>query len=56
MTGEGQTDPQGVDGAIIPAVVSALKKPVLAVTATIGGLPATVAYAGSAPGLVSCPL
>jgi uncharacterized protein (TIGR03437 family) len=53
MTGEGQTDPQGVDGAIIPAVASALKKPVLPVTATIGGIPAEVAYAGSAPGLVS---
>ena len=53
MTGEGQTDPQGADGAIVPALVSALKKPVLPVTATIGGLPATVAYAGSAPGLVS---
>jgi uncharacterized protein (TIGR03437 family) len=53
MTGEGQTDPQGSDGAIIPSVVSALKKPVLPVTATIGGFVATVAYAGSAPGLVS---
>jgi uncharacterized protein (TIGR03437 family) len=42
-----------VDGAIIPAVLSALKNPVLPVTATIGGLQATVAYAGSAAGLVS---
>jgi uncharacterized protein (TIGR03437 family) len=53
MTGEGQTDPQGADGAIIPAVASALKKPVLPVAATIGGVPAQVVYAGSAPGLVS---
>ena len=53
MTGEGQTDPQGADGAIIPAVASALKKPVLPVTATIGGVSAQVVYAGSAPGLVS---
>jgi uncharacterized protein (TIGR03437 family) len=53
MTGEGQTDPQGADGAIIPAVISALKKPVLPVKATIGGVSAQVAYAGSAPGLVS---
>ena len=53
MTGEGQTNPQGVDGAIIPAVVSALKKPLLPVTVTIGGVDAVVQYAGSAPGLVS---
>jgi uncharacterized protein (TIGR03437 family) len=54
MTGEGQTNPAGVDGAIIPAVLSALKTPLLQpVTATVGGIPATVAYAGSAAGLVS---
>ncbi len=53
MTGEGQTNPQGVDGAIIPAVASALKKPLLPVTATVGGVDAVVQYAGSAPGLVS---
>ena len=53
MTGEGQTAPQGVDGVIIPALASALKSPLLGVTATIGGVPATVLYAGSAPGLVS---
>ncbi|MCX6632635.1 MAG: hypothetical protein NTW28_33950 [Candidatus Solibacter sp.] len=53
MTGEGQTSPQGADGAIIPAVVSALKKPQLPVTVTIGGVDAVVQYAGSAPGLIS---
>jgi uncharacterized protein (TIGR03437 family) len=53
MTGEGQTSPAGVDGAIIAPVLSALKSPVLPVTATIGGVQATVAYAGSAAGLVS---
>ena len=53
MTGEGETTPQGVDGAIIPAVQSALKKPTLPVSVTIGGLDAVVTYAGSAPGLVS---
>jgi uncharacterized protein (TIGR03437 family) len=53
MTGEGQTTPQGVDGTVIPAVVSALKYPNLPVTVTIGGIPAVVAYAGSAPGLIS---
>ena len=53
MTGEGQTDPSGVDGAIIPGVVSALKKPLQSVTASIGGVAAEVVYAGSAPGLIS---
>jgi uncharacterized protein (TIGR03437 family) len=53
MTGEGQTNPPGVDGAIIPAVLSALKNPVLKVTATIGGIDAPVQYAGSAAGLIS---
>jgi len=53
MTGEGQTTPAGVDGAITPSDGTGLKKPNLAVTATIGGVPASVVYAGSAPGLVS---
>jgi uncharacterized protein (TIGR03437 family) len=53
MTGEGQTNPPGSDGAIIPPILSALKTPLLPVSATIGGIPATVLYAGSAAGLVS---
>ena len=53
MTGEGSTAPAGTDGAIIPAVASALKSPVLPVTATINGITAQVLYAGSAPGIVS---
>ncbi len=53
MTGEGATIPAGADGVIIPAVVSALKKPILPVTATVGGIAATVLYYGSAPGIVS---
>jgi len=56
MTGEGQTSPGGVDGAVIPPVASALKSPVLPVTATIGGVQVTgsaVLYYGSAPGLIS---
>ncbi|HMC61208.1 MAG TPA: hypothetical protein VKJ01_18610, partial [Candidatus Solibacter sp.] len=55
MTGEGQTSPIGTDGTVTPLDGSRLKKPILAVTATIGGVsvPATVLYAGSAPGLVS---
>ena len=52
MTGEGQTAPAGVDGAIIVGA-SALKQPVLPVTAYVGGIAADIAYAGSAPGLVS---
>jgi uncharacterized protein (TIGR03437 family) len=53
MTGEGQTNPGGVDGVVIPAVVSALKHPVLAVTVTVGGIDAPVQYSGSAPSLIS---
>ena len=57
MTGEGQTSPAGMDGAVIPPVASALKSPVLPVTATIGGVQVTgsasIPYAGSAPGLIS---
>jgi uncharacterized protein (TIGR03437 family) len=46
-TGEGLTDPPGVDGR--PAV-DVLPKPVAAVTVDIGGFPAAVEYAGAAPG------
>jgi uncharacterized protein (TIGR03437 family) len=45
-TGEGVTDPPGVDGR--PAV-DVLPKPVAQVSVQIGGLPATVQYAGAAP-------
>jgi uncharacterized protein (TIGR03437 family) len=48
-TGEGVTDPPGVDGR--PAA-EVLPKPVAAVSVQIGGLPATVQYAGAAPGLM----
>jgi uncharacterized protein (TIGR03437 family) len=54
MTGEGQTSPAGVTGAIVPVNVPApWKQPVLKATATIAGLPATVQYYGSAPGEIS---
>ena len=46
-TGEGLTDPPGVDGR--PAV-DVLPKPLAAVSVDIGGQPATVQYAGAAPG------
>lgn len=50
LTGEGQTDPPGQDGRVI---LTDLRKPLLPVTATIGGVPAEVLYAGSGPTLVS---
>lgn len=53
MTGEGQTSPAGVTGAMIPTDGSGLKTPVGQVTATIGGVPlppSSIIYAGSAPG------
>ena len=51
MTGEGQTSPPGQNGAISPIDGSLLKRPVTTpVTATVGGFPANVPYAGSAPG------
>ncbi|PWT97600.1 MAG: hypothetical protein C5B51_31030 [Terriglobia bacterium] len=53
MTGEGATTPPGVTGAVSPADGSGNKKPLATVTATIGGIPAFVQYAGSAPGTVN---
>jgi uncharacterized protein (TIGR03437 family) len=52
-TGEGATTPAGVTGFVIPADPNQLKHPIAPVSVTIGGQPATVQYAGSAPGLVS---
>jgi uncharacterized protein (TIGR03437 family) len=49
-TGEGQTSPGGVDGQVASSVYP---KPVLPVSATIGGAPATVLYYGAAPGDVA---
>ena len=49
-TGEGQTAPPGVDGAIAGAT---LPKPTLPVSARIGGVEAEVQYAGAAPGLMA---
>jgi len=45
-TGEGLTDPPGVDGRL---AVDVLPRPIAGVAVDIGGLPATVAYAGTAP-------
>jgi uncharacterized protein (TIGR03437 family) len=49
-TGEGQTNPVGIDGKIIG---TDLRHPVLPVSVRIGGIDAQVQYAGSAPTLVS---
>ena len=53
ITLEGLTTPAGVTGAISPADGSGLKNLVAAVSATVGGVPADVDYAGSAPGMVA---
>ena len=50
-TGEGQTDPPGVDGQINNTVYP--KPTTLPVKVTLGGIPADIAYFGAAPGLVS---
>ena len=49
-TGEGQTVPAGSDGLIATAVYP---KPVLAATATVGGQPADIVYAGAVPFVVA---
>jgi uncharacterized protein (TIGR03437 family) len=49
-TGEGQTNPGGVDGAVSNSVFPA---PLAPITVTIGGQNATIHYAGAAPGFVS---
>ena len=51
-TGEGQTNPSGVDGTI-PGRSTQLKTPVQRVRVRIAGQEAEVQYAGSAPFLVS---
>jgi uncharacterized protein (TIGR03437 family) len=49
-TGEGQTNPPGVDGTLVGAT---LPQPIQKVTVTIGGKNAEVSYAGGAPGNVA---
>jgi uncharacterized protein (TIGR03437 family) len=46
LTGEGVTDPPGVDGRL---AIGILPKPVAPVEVEIGGLPAVIEYAGAAP-------
>lgn len=52
VTGEGQTIPGGVSGAITPSTIP-FTVPVQAPTVTINGLPAQVAFFAEAPGLIS---
>ncbi len=49
-TGEGHTNPGGTDGQIATIVTP---RPVLPVSALVGGFPAAVLYAGAAPGQVA---
>jgi len=55
LTGEGQTNPAGVTGKVttLSAAAPLTPQPLLAVTVQIGGQPATVAFYGEAPGVVS---
>lgn len=48
-TGEGQTNPPGVDGQIANESLANLPRPVNPFSLTIGGQPATYSYAGTAP-------
>ena len=50
-TGEGQTVPRGVDGLV--TIGPDDPPPVLPVTASVGGQPATVIFAAEAPGIVA---
>jgi trimeric autotransporter adhesin len=52
-SGGGQTSPAGVSGAISPNTAAGQKTQQALVTATIGGVPARVLYAGTAPGFVN---
>ena len=52
MTGEGATSPTTTDGAIAGVSGAPLAKPLVPVTATVGGVAATVEYYGSAPGIL----
>jgi uncharacterized protein (TIGR03437 family) len=56
LTGEGQTSPPSVTGAITAASLpppQVTPAPLLAVGVTINGQPASYVYAGEAPGLVA---
>jgi uncharacterized protein (TIGR03437 family) len=52
MTGEGQTNPPGVDGLIAKSTLP-LPTPVLPVSVLVDGKPAAVLYAGGVPTLAA---
>lgn len=52
-TGEGQTVPPGVDGAIANEPLAQIPVPAAKLSLTIGGMPATLSYAGTLPGGVA---
>ena len=52
MTGEGVTTPNSITGSVAGSGGNGLNVPRLPVTATVAGIPATVEYYGSAPGIV----
>ena len=49
VTGNGQTNPAGLDGWLVSGTLPWTAQPY---SATVGGVPATVTYAGGAPGFV----
>lgn len=55
MTGEGQTSPPGVTGKVttVSSTLPLTPQPLLPVTVSIGGQPASVLFYGEAPNLVS---
>jgi uncharacterized protein (TIGR03437 family) len=52
VTGEGQTNPSGVDGKVT-AAAPPFPSPILPVTVDVGGLAANVIYSGAAPALIA---
>jgi uncharacterized protein (TIGR03437 family) len=53
VTGEGVLNPVPATGSVAKPTAGAFAKPVKTVSLTIGGVAATVQYAGQAPGLIS---
>ena len=52
-TGEGQTVPPGVDGALATEPLAGIPVPAAKVSVTIGGVPASIYFASTAPGGVA---
>jgi uncharacterized protein (TIGR03437 family) len=52
-TGAGALNPTAATGSVTASTGTMFPLPVAGVTATVGGLPATVLYAGAAPGFIS---